>query len=456
MKIGGSVVRFNPTTKAQLSGHKFLKRRIEHGLALGDIRMIHDPLARRRRALFFGLATSALLVVGSLALAFFAPQAHPGDARIIEAQSGQLFVQIDQAYHPVNNLASARLVVGEAEKPQRISDSLLADFPKAVPIGIIDAPGIFDSRRHPYALDWFACHYTDTPETRTQVAADRLTLIAHKRSENIKQYALSDIGDSGHQAAFLARVADEDYLVTAAGRQLLPPEESPFGRSVRRSLGISHQTPRWIPPAELFSAITELVPMAVPDPRAQVWKTSTSFEEETRSTELSAEGKSVLQEQFWLYLDDKVTEISALQAEILVELGYVLQTVQSAEIAHKEDLNYEVLLPSQLVEMENPSKKNVCVTQQAQVVLLEENTQPLMLSGSSVATHYQSVGTSIAVDTGQGTHIISETGLRHQVADQGTLEALGIGEVHDIPWLFLRLLPEGTPLTKEKALMPIY
>ena len=40
-----------PTTKAQVSGHKFLRRRVEHGLVLGDIRMIHDPLARRRKAL---------------------------------------------------------------------------------------------------------------------------------------------------------------------------------------------------------------------------------------------------------------------------------------------------------------------------------------------------------------------------------------------------------------------
>lgn len=45
------MARALPTTKAQVSGHKFLVRRLEHGLVFGDIRMIHDPLKRRRRAL---------------------------------------------------------------------------------------------------------------------------------------------------------------------------------------------------------------------------------------------------------------------------------------------------------------------------------------------------------------------------------------------------------------------
>ena len=39
-----------PTTRAQVSGHKFMRRRMEHGLIFGDIRMIHGPLASRRRA----------------------------------------------------------------------------------------------------------------------------------------------------------------------------------------------------------------------------------------------------------------------------------------------------------------------------------------------------------------------------------------------------------------------
>ena len=54
-----------PTTKAQVSGHRFLVRRVEHGLVLGDIRMLHDPLGARRRALLFGLTAVVLIGLGA-------------------------------------------------------------------------------------------------------------------------------------------------------------------------------------------------------------------------------------------------------------------------------------------------------------------------------------------------------------------------------------------------------
>ncbi|WP_301206516.1 type VII secretion protein EccB, partial [Corynebacterium stationis] len=62
-----------PTTKAQVSGHKFLVRRMQHALVLGDISMIHDPLASRRRALIFGMVAVVLIALGSGLLAWLRP-----------------------------------------------------------------------------------------------------------------------------------------------------------------------------------------------------------------------------------------------------------------------------------------------------------------------------------------------------------------------------------------------
>lgn len=107
-----------PTTKAQVSGHKFLQRRVEHGLILGDIRMIHDPLASRRRALIFGSIAVAFLAIGSGMLAWLQPNPNPGDAPIVRSQQGQLFVLVNDSYHPVSNLASARLIAGEPAAPR--------------------------------------------------------------------------------------------------------------------------------------------------------------------------------------------------------------------------------------------------------------------------------------------------------------------------------------------------
>ena len=65
--------RLLPTTRAQVSGHRFMRRRVEHGLIFGDIRMIHDPLASRQRATIFSVV--AVLLIAAVEL-----HAHPETA----------------------------------------------------------------------------------------------------------------------------------------------------------------------------------------------------------------------------------------------------------------------------------------------------------------------------------------------------------------------------------------
>ena len=80
-----------PTTKPQVSGYKFLVRRAEHALIYADARMIHDPLARLRRSLALGLIGCVLFALGAGAMAMFKPQAEPGAAAIVRAESGGLY-----------------------------------------------------------------------------------------------------------------------------------------------------------------------------------------------------------------------------------------------------------------------------------------------------------------------------------------------------------------------------
>ena len=91
-----------PTTKAQVSGHKFLRRRVEHGLVLGDIRMIHDPLARRRKALLFGGVGVAFLAMGSGMLAWLQPNPQPGDAPIVRSKKGNHLNVTNISYAELN------------------------------------------------------------------------------------------------------------------------------------------------------------------------------------------------------------------------------------------------------------------------------------------------------------------------------------------------------------------
>jgi non-canonical (house-cleaning) NTP pyrophosphatase len=50
----------------------------------------------------------------------------------------------------------------------------------------------------------------------------------------------------------------------------------------------------------------------------------------------------------------------------------------------------------------------------------------------------------------------SDTGLTHAVVDGKTMSALGVSEVHEVPWSVLQLLPQGSELSRESALLPMY
>lgn len=425
----------NPTTKAQVSGHKFLKRRVEHGLVMGDIRMIHDPLARRKRALTFGIAGAALIGVGAGAMAIFAPQANPGDAAIIAAESGQLFVRVEDAYHPVSNLASARLVSGQAEDPAKADDDILSLMPKSVPVGIVDAPSIIGDQSVLPDLEWFACVEPHKRENRLDEAPDRIVFV-------IDDQASSRSFDAG---AFIARVdnngVDTDYLVTSEGRMKLPAADSPEGRVVRRELGMDANTTLWTPPADVLAAIKELPEFALPPRDAQVWSTG----------EHSSTGG-------WLYYQNSVARLSELQFRILESLEYEQVRVKMADVNQKDDLTLVMSMPRKKVELKDPRTTTVCVNEQGQLVGMGTQVmeKAAALGGDSVATHFVGPGRSIAVNTGAGNHLIAETGLRHQIKSDAEYTALGVNQTQDIPWVLLRLLPEGTVLSRENAVRPLY
>ncbi|CAB0999475.1 type VII secretion protein EccB [Corynebacterium diphtheriae] len=78
------------------------------------------------------------------------------------------------------------------------------------------------------------------------------------------------------------------------------------------------------------------------------------------------------------------------------------------------------------------------------------------LSGDSPATHYAGTGMSQAVDTGSGWHVVSEHGQRHTLMTQENAHILGFKEFYRVPWEVVGLLPEGSALTAEAALAPLY
>ena len=439
-----------PTTKAQISGHKFLTRRLEHGLVLGDIRMIHDPLATRNRAHIFSLAATALICLGALAMAVFKPAIDPGDAAIVQAESGQLYVRIDNQLHPVANLASARLIVGEAADIHTGSDTILKNLPKAVPIGIVDAPGLIaPPATATQKLVPHACHTTTKPANRLDMAPNQITVIMQETGANAtttnQTTPIFQQLATGH--ALVALLDQAEWLVTANGRSILPPADTPEGRNIRHRLGITPTTPRWSPPPQIFSAIAEKPPATIPTGILEV---------------LRIPGAD--NPQFWARTADGVVRLASIQADILVDSGVRMQDGTATELGANPDSKTlsSFPLPDRVPTWVDPTVQPLCVGEHGEVETapLIEGKPPwgeaVALAGKAVATHFVGPGWAVGVDTGSGIHVVSAHGLRHQVENRETAAALGISHFYSINWDMLRLLPSGTTLSKQQALQPLY
>src|ERR1700761_2080993 len=98
------------TTKVQVSGWRFLLRRLEHAIVRRDTRMFDDPLSFYGRAASVGIVISVLILVGAMAMAFFKPQGKMASGNLfVDRSTNELYLMVSGQIHPVYNLTSARL-----------------------------------------------------------------------------------------------------------------------------------------------------------------------------------------------------------------------------------------------------------------------------------------------------------------------------------------------------------
>lgn len=135
------MVEAGQTTRLQVSGHRFLARRMQHALIRGDVRMVDDPLRAQTFSLLGGTASAALALAACLVFALLRPGGDVGDAPVVVvAQTGALYVMVEETLHPVPNLASARLITGSTEAPKTVSQRTVDNAALGPALGIPGAP----------------------------------------------------------------------------------------------------------------------------------------------------------------------------------------------------------------------------------------------------------------------------------------------------------------------------
>jgi type VII secretion protein EccB len=186
-------------TRLQVSGYRFLLRRMEHALVRGDVRMLDDPLRAQSLSLTAGAVLTAIIAAVCVVLALLHPPGALGSAPIVVVRdSGALYVRVGEVVHPVLNLASARLVAGTAADPDAVSAAAISNSRRGPLVGIPGAPAEISPPLGEDESGWAVCD----DETRTTVIAgappgDGLTtgpgaLVAPRSESAASTYLLYD------------------------------------------------------------------------------------------------------------------------------------------------------------------------------------------------------------------------------------------------------------------------
>ncbi len=135
------VYRRGFVTRHQVTGWRFVMRRIASGIALHDTRMLVDPLRSQSRAVLMGALILITGLVGCFVFSLIRPSGSAGNNTVLADRStAALYVRVGDELHPVLNLTSARLIVGRPVNPTTVKTSELDRFPRGNLIGIPGAP----------------------------------------------------------------------------------------------------------------------------------------------------------------------------------------------------------------------------------------------------------------------------------------------------------------------------
>ena len=235
---------YQPTTRLHISGHRFMRRRIECALLGRDIRSVNEPMRAPGQSLMAGLALAVILLAGCAVLALLRPQPGLSTAPIMmEKQSGALYVRLGETLHPVLNLASARLIAKTNADPQPTDASALSRGRRGPLLGIPGAPQFLGRPLGEDELQWTVCDSRDG------------TTVVVGRGEGPQSHKLA------RDQTLLVRPTSggSTYLLYDGRRSVVNLADA----AVERALGPEGQVPRMVSPL-LLNVIPEAPPLAAP------------------------------------------------------------------------------------------------------------------------------------------------------------------------------------------------
>ncbi len=468
-----------PTTRWQVSGYRFLVRRMEHALVRRDVRMLHDPMRAQTRAYVVGLVLGLVVLAGCGILALLRPQDKIGDSKILIAkESGGVYVVVDNVVHPALNLASARLAAGEASKAAIVKESELGKKPRGQLIGIPGAPSSILYDKGGKGRTWTVCD-----QLKSDGSAD-LTTSVLAGDPNLGAKA-SKVEDG---KAMLVKGKDATYLVYDGKRARVKMDDP----AVTHALGITNLTPRTISEG-LLNAIPEVLPIITP-----VIDNPGGTPPYNVSGHKIGDVVQVFNEpnQNYVVLQDGLQEISALTAQVIRNFYPTLMngtTIQSTDKVYAPQVqtlkvqDYPRDRPTLITAKDQPvscmswkpiagATDNADATARAELTLLTGIDLPIPDKAKMVdlaqadgagpnadtvfippasGAYVQSTGIEPNSRRKDSLFYIADTGVRYGIKNADAVKALGLEEVtaEPAPWPIVGLLAGGPTMGREEAMV---
>jgi type VII secretion protein EccB len=448
-----------PTTWLQVSGHRFLVRRLECALLRGDIRSARHPLRAQTASLLIGCLVAAVVAAGCACLALLRPQTALDQARIVLGrESGALYVRVGDTWHPVLNLASARLIAATDASPQQVGESELGRTKRGPLLGIPGAPQQLVPPLAPAESVWTICD-TDGGEATTVV-----------------------VGPVG--ATPIRRLAtDEATLVTPgpgspayllyAGRRAVVDLADP---AVLHALRLEGREPRVVSQS-LLNAIPESPPVAVPRIRgaggAVAWLPGYPVGSVLRITSAG--------DQLYVVLAGGVQRIGRVAADLLrfgdsqgsaAAITVAPDVIRGAPIV--ATLPVATFPDRPLAAHDDGRAAALCVSwSDGGVTFLAGGGLPVPAGRAPVtlsqadgrgpaldavflqparSAYVRSVGLTADGSRGGTRYLVTDTGVRFAIHDDDAAHDLGLpATAAPAPWQILALLPSGPELSRQNA-----
>lgn len=464
-------------TRHQVTGWRFVMRRIASGVAMHDTRMLVDPLRSQSRAVLMGVLILITGVLGCFVFSFIRPAGAAGnDAVLADRDTAALYVRVNDQLHPVLNLTSARLIAGQAVNPTQVKSSELDRFPRGSMIGIPGAPERMVQAAGRDA-NWTVCQGSDAVSPGVTV--------------------LSGVPAAGGERA-AALAANRAVLVdTGAGTWLLwDGRRSAIDladRAATGALGFGANIPAPRPISSgLFNAIPEGVPLRAPQiPGAGEWAQFPGLPvgAPIGSVVVAYGADNTL--LYYAVLPDGLQQISPVLAALLRNSNsYGLQQPPRLGADEIAALPVSRLLdadayPAQQLSLVDAASSPVTCANWAKPA--DASTSSLTLLSGAALPVADGVGTvdlvgdgtarRVAIPAGTGYLVqtvasepaappagalfwVSDTGVRYGIEAAGnadeltkTVAALGLNEpATPVPWSVLSLLTPGPALSKDASL----